>query len=211
MIETLVVGPLQTNCYLIGDEQTHQGAIIDPGGDAEAILEAARGWQIEYVIDTHAHFDHILGNCAVLHGLRERQDTHPKLAVHPRAVPLLLAGGGARWFGLNPPASPNPDLLVNDGDELRLGKLTIKVLHTPGHSPGSITIYLATQGAAFVGDVLFRDGVGRTDLPGGSWPTLLKSIQALFALPDETRLYPGHGPPTTVGREKQFNPFVGET
>ena len=210
VIETLVVGLWQTNCYLVGDEETGKGAIIDPGGDAEVILAATRDWHIEYVIDTHAHFDHILGNHAVLTGLRERQDKPPLLVAHPQAIPLLLAGGGARWFGLIPPPAARPDLSVEDGAELSVGQLAFKVLHTPGHSPGSITLYVAAEDVAFVGDVLFHEGVGRADLPGGSWSTLLKSVrQVLFALPDETRLYPGHGPPTTVGHEKRNNPFVG--
>jgi hydroxyacylglutathione hydrolase len=211
IVETLVVGLIQTNCYVIAEESTREGAIVDPGGDADQILGAVDRLQLQvkYVANTHAHFDHTLANGQVMRGLDERQKTPPSLVTHPAAAPLLTQGGGARWFGIPSMPSPEPDLLVNDGDVLPLGHLSFQVLHTPGHSPGSISLYCAAEKVLFDGDVLFRQGVGRTDLPGGHWNTLLHSIQnRLFVLPDDTVVYSGHGPSTTIGWEKRANPFL---
>jgi hydroxyacylglutathione hydrolase len=217
IVETLGVGQLQTNCYIILDEGSRQAAVIDPGGDADQIvraldeLEARLGSElvVRYVFNTHAHFDHVLGNGPLLDRLGERQSEGVELVVHPQAVPLLSAGGGAHWFGFRSVPSPDPDRLVEDGDVLQLGESTLEVLNTPGHSQGSISLYCASAKVLFVGDVLFRQGVGRADLPGGDWPQLMRSIRdRVFALPDDTMVYPGHGPATTVGREKHENPFV---
>jgi glyoxylase-like metal-dependent hydrolase (beta-lactamase superfamily II) len=209
ILKALVVGQLQTNCYVIGDEETLECAIIDPGGNATEILRAVAGLCVRYVINTHAHFDHILHNGQVLEALSRAQQTPPQLALHPDEVPLLVEGGGAGWFGLASSLSPQPDRLVQDGDMLSLGQFSLQVLHTPGHSPGSITLHCAAASALFVGDVLFRQGIGRTDLPGGDWDVLMDSIcNRLFAFPDDTRVYPGHGPWTTIGQEKRSNPFI---
>lgn len=209
IVKTLSVGQLQANCYVIGDAAAGVAAIVDPGGDASKVLAAADGLVVRYVIDTHAHFDHILGNREVMQGLAARQENAPELVLHAQESSLLVADGGASWFGFVPRPSPQPDLFVRDGDVLRLGALALRVLHTPGHSPGSISLYCASEGVLFSGDVLFRRGVGRTDLPGGDWSTLLKSIsETLFALPDDTMVYPGHGPPTTIGEERRANPFL---
>jgi hydroxyacylglutathione hydrolase len=211
IVETLVVGLIQTNCYVIAEESTREGAIVDPGGDADQILGVVDRLQLQvkYVANTHAHFDHTLANGQVMRGLGERQKTPPSLVTHPAAAPLLTQGGGARWFGIPSMPSPEPDLLVNDGDVLPLGHLSFQVLHTPGHSPGSISLYCAAEKVLFDGDVLFRQGVGRTDLPGGHWNTLLHSIQnRLFVLPDDTVVYSGHGSSTTIGWEKRANPFL---
>ena len=141
--------------------------------------------------------------------LTSGQKVAPKLAAHPEAAPLLGQDGAARWFGIPITASPKPDLLLKDGDELIIGTLSMHVLHTPGHSPGSICLYCESEKALFGGDVLFLGGIGRTDLPGGDWDTLMRSItNKLFALPDEVVIYPGHGMPTTIGREKKSNPFI---
>jgi glyoxylase-like metal-dependent hydrolase (beta-lactamase superfamily II) len=183
ILQTLTVGLIQTNCYIVGCEQTKEGVIIDPGGHPERILRAVReaGLRVRYVLNTHCHFDHMAANAEVV----------------------------AAWFGVPVSPSPPPDLELVDGQTLEVGMLRLQVLHTPGHSPGSVTFYLPDQGVAFDGDVLFAMGVGRTDLPGGDWDTLMRSIgEVLFALPDETVLYPGHGPKTTVGQEKRFNPWL---
>lgn len=213
LIHALVVGLLQTNCYVIGDEASGEGAIIDPGGDAGRIWsqvdKSGAIVYVRYVVNTHAHFDHIVGNRKVIELAARSQEAPPQLVVHPDAAPLLAAGGGAHLFGFTPTPGPEPDRLVRDQEVLSLGQLSLQVLHTPGHSPGSISLYSAEAGVLFSGDVLFRQGVGRPDLPGGDWDTLLHSIRdRLFALPDDTIVYPGHGPSTTIGQEKRDNPFL---
>lgn len=217
IVETLIVGLVQTNCYVIADEGTGDAAIVDPGGDAERIVRAVRelGQRlrvdlcVDYVVNTHAHFDHILDNGRLIEQLARLQPTAPSLVAHVQASPLIVAGGGATWFGLRSAPGPAPDLVLSDGDMLSLASHSFRVLHTPGHSPGSISLYCAAEKSVFVGDVLFRQGVGRADLPGGDWSTLLNSIRSrLFALPDETIVYPGHGPATTIGQERQSNPFT---
>jgi glyoxylase-like metal-dependent hydrolase (beta-lactamase superfamily II) len=209
-VTTLAVGLLQTNCYIVADEETTESAIIDPGGHAHRILDVTAELSVKYVINTHAHFDHTADNGKVLDALRDRQETAPQLVCHPEAAPVLASDGGAAWFGLPPVRSPKPDVLVEDGDELHLGPLVLQVLHTPGHSPGSISLYIADRQALFAGDTLFRRGVGRFDLPGGDWDVLQHAIlDQLFALPDESVVYPGHGPTTTIGEERKHNPYVG--
>jgi hydroxyacylglutathione hydrolase len=205
IIASLPVGLIQTNCYVVGCEETKEGAVIDPGGHPERILaEVERhGLAIKYVLDTHAHFDHTDANGAIV------QATGASLALHPEDRPLLEASGGAALFGMHADPSPPPDLELRDGDELQVGTLAFKVLHTPGHTPGHVCFYEADEGTLFDGDVLFYRGVGRTDLPGGSWQQLLESIQGvLFALPDNTIVYSGHGPATTIGEEKRLNPWL---
>jgi hydroxyacylglutathione hydrolase len=205
IIATLPVGLIQTNCYIVGCEETKEGAVIDPGGHPERILaEVARhGLTIRYVLDTHAHFDHTDANGAIV------EATGAPLALHPEDLPLLEAAGGAALFGMHADPSPPPDLELSDGDALEIGTLSFQVLHTPGHTPGHVCFYEPDEGVLFDGDVLFYRGVGRTDLPGGSWQQLLESIQgALFALPDDTVVHSGHGPTTTIGEEKRLNPWL---
>jgi hydroxyacylglutathione hydrolase len=205
IVETLPVGLLQANCYLVGCQETLQGAVIDPGGDPQVILAAAqrRHLSIIYVLNTHGHFDHIDANARIV------EATGARLAIHPLDRPLLAASGGAALFGLRGQKSPAPNLELHDGDEIEVGQLRFQVLHTPGHTPGHVCFYEAAQGVLFDGDVLFRRGVGRADLPGGNWGQLLPSIrQVLFALPDETVVYSGHGPPTTIGEERRLNPWL---
>lgn len=214
IVKTLVVGQLQTNCYLVVDAKTGETMIVDPGAESERIyaaLEELPGAEISvrYVVNTHAHFDHVQANGALLEKLRLVQGSPPQLVAHAEAVPLLAQGGGAAFFGFRAAPSPQPDRIVAEGDVLCLGGSEFRVLHTPGHSPGSISLYCAGEALIFVGDVLFRQGVGRYDLPGGDWTTLEESIRSrLYTLPDATVVYPGHGPATTVGREKKSNPWV---
>jgi glyoxylase-like metal-dependent hydrolase (beta-lactamase superfamily II) len=204
IIKTLCVGPLQTNCYIVGCEETKEGAIIDPGGDAKHILSEVErlGLKIKYVINTHGHFDHTLANKEVV------KATGAPLAIHSTDAPMLTQGGGAFFFGIMGKASPPADMILDEGQVLTLGNIELKVLHTPGHSPGSICLYNEEEGVLFDGDVLFNMGMGRYDLPGGDYRVLMDSIQRLLALPDETTVYPGHGPGTTIGRERRNNPFL---
>lgn len=205
IVETLPVGLIQTNCYVIGCKETGEGAIIDPGGHPQRILAAVDRHRltIKYVLNTHAHFDHTEANREVV------QATGAPLAIHPLEVPLLRASGGAALFGLQSDPGPPPDLELADGDELEVGTLRLQVLHTPGHTPGHVCFYEPEEKVLFDGDVLFQRGVGRTDLPGGSWQELMDSIRrVLFALPDETVVYSGHGGPTTIGEEKRLNPWL---
>lgn len=205
ILRTIQVGVTQTNCYVVGCEETREGVVIDPGGHPQRILKAVEesGLTVRYVLNTHCHFDHMGANAEIVAA------TGAPLALHPGELPILRERGGAAWFGVTVSESPLPDLKLVGGEVLEVGTLRFQVLFTPGHSPGGVTFYLEEEGAAFDGDVLFAGGVGRTDLPGGDWNTLARSIhQVLFALPDETVIYPGHGPHTTVGRERATNPWL---
>ena len=205
ILETLAVGPLQTNCYLIGCEKTRLGAVIDPGGDVADILSTLERHRLtlKHILLTHAHFDHIGGVAELV------KVTHAPVALHPGDLPLLKAKGGAAVFGIFMRPSPEPDLLLAEGQVIEIGALKLNVLHTPGHTPGHVTFYEPQVRAAFDGDVLFQMGIGRTDFPGSSFQQLMDSIRnKLFTLPDDTTIYPGHGPATTVGDEKWNNPFL---
>ena len=216
IVKTLPVGQLQTNCYLVADAETGEAMVVDPGAEGERIYAAAEKLQgtqasvwVKYVVNTHAHFDHVRANAPLLEKLRASQETPPELVAHAEALPALAQGGNAALFGFRVVPSPEPERVVGEGDRLTLGAHEFQVMHTPGHSPGSISLYCAAESVVFGGDVLFRQGVGRYDLPGGSWQQLLDSIQqVLFALPDQTVVYSGHGPATTIGEEKQLNPWL---
>lgn len=203
-VETLIVGPVMTNCYIIACEDTKKAAVIDPGGDAQRILDAVKrmGVEVVYVLNTHGHFDHTLANDAIV------KATGAQLAIHEADAPMLKIGGGAAWFGMKGSQS-SPDLLLHDGDTLSVGNLRLQVLHVPGHSPGGAAFYLANEGVVFSGDALFQMGIGRTDLPGGDYDRLIASIRTkLLTLPPDTVVYPGHGPATTIARERVGNPFL---
>jgi hydroxyacylglutathione hydrolase len=205
IVVTLPVGLLQANCYVIACPETRQGVVIDPGGHPGRILAEVerRKLSIRYVLDTHAHFDHTDANGAVV------EATGAQLALHPDDLALLKLSGGASMFGLQANSSPPPNLELHDGDVLDVGTLQFQVLHTPGHTPGHVCFYEAREGALFDGDVLFYRGIGRADLPGGNMQQLLRSIRGvLFALPDETVVYSGHGPVTSIGEEKKYNPWL---
>ena len=208
-VERYEVGPLATNAYLLADTETGDAVVVDPGAAGEALAqEAARqGWQVRAVWITHAHFDHFAGWPALLKALPQRVP----VALHPHDLPLWRAGGGASFFGFPLPQVPEPDLLLTHGQHLQVGRFVFQVRHAPGHSPGHVMFYAPQAGLVLCGDVIFREGIGRTDLPLGSFPLLIDSIRTqVFTLPDDARLLPGHGPETTVGYEKRFNPFVGQ-
>jgi glyoxylase-like metal-dependent hydrolase (beta-lactamase superfamily II) len=211
IVKMLQVGPIMTNCYIVGCEETKQGAIIDPGGNGERILAEVRqlDLEIKYVINTHGHFDHTLANQEVMEGLTKSQQQPPLLAIHQADEPMLKSGGGAALFGLRGFSSPPPDMYLEEGDVLTLGQVKLKVLYTPGHSVGSVSLLNEEEKVVFDGDVLFNMSVGRADLTGGNPKTLMDSIRnKLLTLPDDTVVYSGHGPATTIGRERAGNPFL---
>jgi hydroxyacylglutathione hydrolase len=205
IVETLQLGPVGTNCFVVGDEVTGRAAVVDPGGDAPRVVAVLQrlGLTAEVIVLTHAHFDHV-------GGVRELRDaTGAPVAIGESEAPLLAVAAerGASLFGLTIPKPPAPDRLLHDGELVILGGRPFRVVHTPGHSPGHIC--LLGDGIAFVGDVVFQGSIGRTDLPGGDHDALLRSIaRYLLPLPDETVLYNGHGPATTIGRERRTNPFL---
>jgi hydroxyacylglutathione hydrolase len=205
IIECLPVGPIMANCYILGCKETHEASVIDPGDEAERILLKLAGLKlkVKYIINTHGHFDHVGAN------KKMKEATGADILIHALDAPMLgsLAQAAAS-FGLKSENSPPPDKTVDDGDIITFGKISLKVIHTPGHSPGGISLY--TNGCLFVGDTLFQGSIGRTDLPGGNFNTLKSSIHnKLFPLDDNIRVLTGHGPETSIGKEKRYNPFVG--
>lgn len=206
VVHQMSVGPLQVNCFIVACSKTRQAVVIDPGDEGERILRAAEQAELTIckVVNTHGHFDHIGANLQIV------EKTGAQLLIHADDLPLLQnARNHAEVYGLSVTASPEPDRLLDQGDTLQVGELSLRVFHVPGHSPGGIC--LLTEGHLFVGDVLFSGSIGRTDLPGGDFDALVEGVrERLFALPDETVVHPGHGPDTTIGRERQMNPFVGD-
>lgn len=203
-IRTFVVGPLQNNSYLVVDDATRRAALIDPGMESEPILEAIRadGIQLETLILTHGHFDHVCGIPLF------KSATSAQIVMHPGDLPLLAeVPTTARFFGFQAPPPPPPDRLVREGETIKVGGLSLAVLETPGHTPGGISLRMGD--VVFVGDALFAGSVGRTDLAGGSLECLLASIRTkLLPLPDDTIVYAGHGPASTIGVERRDNPFL---
>jgi glyoxylase-like metal-dependent hydrolase (beta-lactamase superfamily II) len=199
----LVVGPIQANCYVLGCERTKEAAVIDPGGDVDKILMTLAKDKLHCVtiFNTHGHFDHTGDN------KRLKEVTGAKLVIHRADAPMILHQGsnGSMW-GMEVEDSPPPDSYVEERDVITFGDISLQVLHTPGHSPGGIS--LLSDKMVFVGDTLFAGSIGRTDLPGGDYETLIRSVkEKIFPLGDDVVIYPGHGPKTTVGRERRSNPF----
>jgi hydroxyacylglutathione hydrolase len=206
IVRTLSVGELATNCHIVGSESTLEAIVIDPGGDADRILAELRrlNLRVVQIVDTHGHFDHTLANG------RLKDATGAPLLIHEADAEMLTnpLKGLSFWAG-NIRPGPAADGFLNDGDVLRAGDVSLQVLHTPGHSPGSIS--LSAAGVVFSGDALFQGSIGRTDFPGGDYNTLIRSIRTrLLTLPDDTVVYTGHGPCTSIGEERQNNPFLND-
>ena len=206
IIKEMAVGPMMANCFIVGCDETKDAVVIDPGDDTDRILLALADLtlKVRYIINTHGHFDHVGGN------RKMKAVTGADILIHSLDAHMLgaLSSTAAAW-GLSTDDSPPPDRTVEDGDRIDFGTLALTVIHTPGHSPGGIALY--TEGNVFVGDTLFAGSIGRTDFPGGDFGTLISSIRnKLFVLGDDVRVFTGHGPETTIGRERQFNPFLGQ-
>jgi hydroxyacylglutathione hydrolase len=206
-IATLIVGPVSCNCGIVACSVTGEAAIIDPGGNADGILAEvkAMGVTVKWLLHTHAHFDHILATGE----MAEATGAAILLHQNDRALYENLPGQG-RLFGFLAKRPPAPTQWLAGGETIAIGELSVQVLHTPGHTPGSVGYYFGpTYALLFSGDTLFAESVGRTDLPGGSYDELAASIRTkLYALPEETRVIPGHGSQTTIGHEREHNPFV---
>lgn len=206
IIKELVVGPLMANCFICGCSKTKEAVVIDPGGDANTILLslADSKLKVKYIINTHGHFDHVSANGKM------KDATGADILIHPLDAPMLeKLSSNAAFFGVSVENSPPCDQTLEEGDTVSFGDITLKVIHTPGHTPGGISLY--TNGIVFVGDTLFSGSIGRTDFPGGDFNTLISSIKTkLFNMKDDIRVFSGHGPETSIGIEKRHNPFVGQ-
>ncbi|MGD0059430.1 MAG: MBL fold metallo-hydrolase [Verrucomicrobiia bacterium] len=206
IIETFEAGPVATNGYLVADKLDGVAVVIDaPQGAARSVVEQAKKWNtpIAYLVNTHGHWDHFLDNAELL------RLTGAKFGIHRESAPLLDLPQ-ARYFGLDLDIEPShPDFFLEEGKPLDVGSLQFEVFHCPGHCPGSAVLFERKERVAFVGDVLFAGSVGRADLPGGDYETLMRSIrEKLLPLGDDVRVFPGHGPVTTIGHERLTNPFL---
>jgi len=208
IIERLTVGMLQTNCYLLADHERRKAVVIDPGAEGKRIYSRLEelGLELSAILVTHAHFDHTMAAWT----LKKRCGAEIYLNSEDRKSLLeIIFGLAARFLSETRPVSPDEvDRTLSQGDRLEFGAISIEVLSTPGHTPGHVSFYLRDQDIIFSGDLIFAGSIGRTDLAGGSFQQLIDSVRSkLFPLPDETVIYPGHGPSTTVGKEKKHNPF----
>jgi hydroxyacylglutathione hydrolase len=206
-IASYALGPAMTNAYLVADPTNNNAVVIDPAWNGDFLVQEAnnRNWKITQIWLTHAHFDHF-------GGAAEIAKAYPSIevALHPADLPLWEAYGGASQFGFSAfDPGPRPTIILEDGMQLSLGNFCFEVHHTPGHCLGHVIFLLKQDRLVFSGDLIFMQSVGRTDFPGGSWETMLKSIQEdILSLPDDFRILPGHGPETTVGQERRTNPFL---
>ena len=201
----LTVGLLEVNCYIIGDEETKEAVVIDPGGDENEILEVLNYHRLnlKYIIDTHGHFDHVDANQPL------KEATGAQILIHEvDALMLSQPSAEAMFFTGNRFRLSQADILLKEGDVISFGKYRLQVLHTPGHTPGSISLVMEGHTYVYVGDLLFAGSIGRTDFPGGSFEALINAVRTkIFPLGDNYNVYPGHGPITMVGHERRYNPF----
>ncbi len=206
ILETFPVGPLQCNCTLLGDEKAGEAIVIDPGDEVSRIYRRVEnlGLKLKQILVTHAHIDHVGG------ALKLKRLTGAPILLNENDLPLLkMMEEQAAWVGVPAPEVTAPDVSLADGMLVGLDRYPARVLHTPGHTQGSVCLHFAPLNIVFAGDTLFAGSIGRTDLPGGNPRQILESIQSrLMALPDETRVLPGHGPATTIGAERNSNPFL---
>ena len=204
--EILPVGPLQCNCSVIGDNVTREAIVIDPGDDIEGVLALIRkhNLQVKQIVITHAHIDHVGG------AMKLRVATAAPILLNQNDYALLkMLDVQAAWIGMANPGKVQIDQSVGQADTVRAGSLTANVMHTPGHTEGSVCLYFPAEKTLIAGDTLFAGSIGRTDLPGGSFEKIINSLrEKVLALPDETIVVPGHGPLTTIGEERESNPFL---
>jgi len=204
--EILPVGPLQCNCSIIGDQTTREAMVIDPGDDIDDILAliSKHNLQVKQIVITHAHIDHVGG------AMKLRAATGAPILLNQNDYALLkMLDAQAAWIGVAPPGKVEIDQSVAQADAVKAGSLVANVIHTPGHTEGSICLYFPEEKKLIAGDTLFAGSIGRTDLPGGSFEKIIRSLhQKVLALPDETVVIPGHGPLTTIGDERESNPFL---
>lgn len=204
--EILPVGPLQCNCSIVGDETTHEAMVIDPGDEIEDILAVVQKHKLEVkqIVITHAHIDHVGG------AMKLRAATGAPILLNQNDYALLkMLDVQAAWLGMKSPGKVEIDHSLGQADVVKVGSLMANVLHTPGHTEGSICLYFPAEQKLIAGDTLFAGSIGRTDLPGGSFEKIMGSLHGhVLALPDETLVIPGHGPETTIGEERESNPFL---
>lgn len=204
-IRVLELGPVLTNCYLVMDDETKELVVIDPGWDGDVILNEIEemGGVLKGLWMTHGHFDHLGGVAA----LADRKDV--EICIHPEEKFMYDNQGGALYFGLKIDQGPEPTIWLDDVQVLTIGEYEFEVIHTPGHSPGHVIFHCSKENILFSGDLIFQGSIGRTDLPGGSYDQIISSIkESVLTLPEDTRILSGHGPETSVAKEKVHNPFL---